>query len=269
MQCVKKKSAVEGKRYENVVRDRLLSAAILVPETAGSSNRPDVSVVKADGGVVVSIEIKNRRTCEGGQQALKPVDGKITVDGTVLWGGITPSFLKGDKSMETWMAEKANFKGQYFEKNLHSVADYYRAKGSAYMQIEGKGLYHTGIDPLEIGVPLFQAATRLRVRCKQFGRTSIPSAVMSSLVYSRRTLLPSTRDLDKMTDDELRSLFPAESQIIIPEVQLDTCPAKSDELPSLEPAGIIPEVQLGASLARAEELPSLEPAGIIPEVQLD
>jgi len=244
MQCDKKKSAVEGKKYENVVRDRLLSAGILVPETAGSSNRPDVSVLKADGGVVVCIELKNRRTCEGGQQALKVVDGKITVDKEVLWGGSIPSFLKGDKSIETWMAEKANFKGHYLEKNANSVADYYKAKGSAYIQIEGKGLYHTGEDPLRFGVPKFEATTRLRVRCKQFTSSCIPAAVMSSLVYSRRTLVSSTKDLDKMTNEQLRSLFPVEAVELAPPSVTPICEEQQTSFVPAEPEVLVPKTSL-------------------------
>jgi len=202
----KKKSAFEGKRYEDAVRACLLRAGLQVPETAGSSNRPDVTVVLPGGGRVC-IELKNRRACEGGQRSLKVSGDHLEIDGEILWEGKVPAFLCGDTSVDKWQAEKASFKGRYFPRDVHAVGTFYREKGSAYIQVQGKGLYHTGEDPLGLGVPRFAADTKLRVRCKQFGRTSIPSAVMTSLVFARKTLAPSTLDLETMPESALLCSF--------------------------------------------------------------
>ena len=209
MQKEKKKAASEGKKYEDAVRDCLLRAGLQVPNTAGSSNGPDITVELVGGGTVC-IEVKSRNATEGGQRTLKPAEGKLSVDGEILWDGKLPSFLKGDVTEETWKAEKASFPGRRFQRAATAVGTFYREKGSAYIQIQGKGLYHTGEDVLKLGVPEFSSAgTNLRIRCKQFGKGPVPKAVMSALVFKRRTLQTSTLDLDSMPDAALLCAFHA------------------------------------------------------------
>jgi hypothetical protein len=206
VQPTKKKAAFEGKKYEDAVRACLLRAGLQVPATAGSTNGPDVTVALAGGGKVC-IEVKSRRATEGGQRTLKPAEDRLVADGDVLWDGKLPSFLKGDASEETWKLEKASFPGLYFARPATAVGAFYREKGSAYIQIQGKGLYHTGEDVLKLGVPEFSATTRLRIRCKQFDKSPVPKAVMSSLVFSRKMVQPSTLDLETMSDAALTAAF--------------------------------------------------------------
>jgi hypothetical protein len=113
-------------------------------------------------------------------RALLPPDFK-------LWEGRVPSFVKGDRTQETWNKEAASFRDVYVNADNTAVAKFYKEKGTHYIQIEGKGLYHTGEDPCNFGVPLFSCSTRLRIRCKRH-KGSIPGTVMAALNYNKNTL---------------------------------------------------------------------------------
>jgi hypothetical protein len=111
------------------------------------------------------------------------------------WNGKVPSFLTGDKSEATWLAEKDSFRGIYIPASPSAVADYYRAKGTMYMQIEGRGLYHTGEDALGWGVPKFEPECRVRIRLKQHHSGSVPQDCQACFNYNGKTLPPSPYDL--------------------------------------------------------------------------
>jgi hypothetical protein len=112
---------------------------------------------------------------------------KSLIGDYVPFKGNVPSFVNGDKSFETWVNEKHNFKGEYIPVRDDAVTQYYANKGSKYIYIESKGMYHTGEDPCKFGVPLFLASTRIRIRCKQHGSSSVPGSVMASLVFKHPT----------------------------------------------------------------------------------
>jgi hypothetical protein len=198
-----------GASYETALAARLRSLQFrgapieVLPSTAGASSENDVRfrVPFVDG--VIGLEAKTPGGFEGGGVTLKPVDGKLTIQKegliktlygtTIPWEGRIPSFLGGDKSLETWQAEKASFGDVYIEVPDDSVAGYYRRKGSAYIQVGGKGLYHTGDDVLQIGVPAFEVKTRLRIRTSKHikRKTGVPADVSVALVFDRKTLVKS------------------------------------------------------------------------------
>lgn len=109
------------------------------------------------------------------------------------WGHAIPSFLKGNTSNDLWRKERASFpdvhlgkEGDVLPKNIVSM--YYRSMGCDYIQIEDYGLYHTGVDPLELGVPLFECTSWIRIRCKQHsGKGEAPSDVQASINYAIRS----------------------------------------------------------------------------------
>jgi hypothetical protein len=149
-------------------------------------------VVIVHNGQHYGIEVKSKNASEGGQKMFQFRDDRLHLDDTyfksligdyVPFNGKVPSFFKGDKSIETWIREKHLFKGEYIPVGKTAVTQYYANKGSKYIHIETKGLYHTGEDPCEFGVPLFSADTRIRIRCKQHGKSSVPGSVMASLVF--------------------------------------------------------------------------------------
>ena len=186
------KPYANGKRLEIKVRDELRQKGhVMLEKTAGSTNECDLVLLHE--GQHIGIEVKSQKTTEGGQKKFTFRDGHLMMDdpffssllGThVPFQGRVPSFLKGDKSIDTWIKEKSMFKGEYISVPNDSVARYYADKGSSYMYIENKGFFHTGHDPCGWNVPMFLSPTRIRIRCKQHGSSSVPGSVMASLVYN-------------------------------------------------------------------------------------
>lgn len=152
-------------------------------------------------GVSYGLEAKTLNASEGGQRKFFLKDGILQLPDDertkvhrallpgkfVLWEGKIPSFMKGDRTQETWNKEAASFRDVYVTASPTTIAEFYKKKGTHYIQIEGKGLYHTGTDPCNFGVPLFSCASRLRIRCKRH-HGSVPGTVMAALNYSKNTL---------------------------------------------------------------------------------
>lgn len=166
--------------------------------TAAASH--DNDVVFAIREKYYGIECKNRGAFEGGGRVLKVVNGSLCVEDSgliktlygehVAFNGMIPAFLGGDRSKETWLTQKYLFQDEYIHVAPTAISEYYRAKGSSYIQVEGKGLYHTGHDVLEFGVPLFQGDTRLRIRTTKHidRKTGVPRDVTVALVFKRSSL---------------------------------------------------------------------------------
>jgi len=152
-------------------------------------------------GASYGLEAKTLNASEGGQRKFSLINGSLQLpddDRTkihkallppnfVLWEGCIPSFIRGDRTKETWEKEAASFRDIYIDAAATTVADFYKQKGTHYIQIEGRGLYHTGSDPCNFGVPLFSCTTRLRIRCKRH-HGPVPGTVMAALNYNKKTL---------------------------------------------------------------------------------
>ncbi len=173
-----------------------------IPKTAGAGHGDDV--VFSWKGRDIGIEAKNLGTQEGGQRAFALIEGKLQIPDLpknavhramlagyktdfLPYNGQIPSFKRGDLTSETWLREKEKFKDQYFDCDPKAISDYYRTKGSAYIQVEGKGLYHTGVDPCGFGVPFFECPTRIRIRCKVH-HGKVPTSVTAALNYNKKKL---------------------------------------------------------------------------------
>lgn len=92
---------------------------------------------------------------------------------TVLFGDKTPTFLERSVSYEEWTAIKKahpEFSDVYLNCADTTIANLYRAKGCQYIQVDGKGLYHTGKDVCGFGVPLFSCPQQIRIRIKVHSR---------------------------------------------------------------------------------------------------
>jgi len=186
---------INGKNCEVRVRNMFRQRGIdTLDQTAGSTNAQDVVLVVR--GQRYGVEVKSKNASEGGQKMFQYVEDRLVLDDEffssligdyVPFKGKVPSFLKGDKTIETWIVEKGMFKGEYVSVEDDAVTRYYAKKGSSYIFIESKGLYHTGEDPCEFGVPEFRGVTRMRIRCKQHGKSSVPGSVMASLVFKHPT----------------------------------------------------------------------------------
>lgn len=152
-------------------------------------------------GKTIGLEAKNFGTSEGGQRAFALQDGKLVIPDISRnrihraclpkdfnpFEGRIPSFKKGDLNRETWDKERELFRDQHIRCSPTAIAEYYRMKGSSYIQIQGMGLYHTGIDVCGWGVPLFKCPTRMRIRCKTH-KGNVPTTVQAALNYNKDRL---------------------------------------------------------------------------------
>jgi hypothetical protein len=185
-------------------------------EPAPDSPDPDAPVAASAApptARIIGLEIKTCGAVEAGQRSFKltterdPRQRRLVIPdnaqnqihrycipcGFQPFKGRVPSFMLGDRSLKTWLAEKRHFRSEYIaipEPDI--IARYYQRKGSDYIQIQNLGLFHTGSDPCGFGVPLFSCAIRMRVRCKQHGSISVPSSVLAALeIVDRAKLAPS------------------------------------------------------------------------------
>jgi hypothetical protein len=159
-------------------------------KTAGSKN--EVDIVCTAGNQRFGIEIKNKGAFEGGSKKLVETDRgmgirdecihKYVIGDTILYDGRI--FSKKDDHFK---------KDLYINACPQTISDYYHKKGSQYIQIEKLGLYHTGEDILNLGVPLFICKnTRLRIRSSKHRYTDITAA----LQFDRKTIVKSPYSID-------------------------------------------------------------------------
>ncbi len=197
-----------GIAYERLLHSRLLTLCwngerVQLSNPAGANKNLQDLTVFNNG---MTLEAKKGRAMEGGGCTMSLCNGVFQLpqhsilrsflpSDLRLWDGKIPSCFTGDKSEETWRMEKSFFKGVYVPAPPSAVADYYRAKGTMYMQIEGRGLYHTGENPMGWEVPKFEPKCRIRIRLKQHHSGSVPQDCQACFNYNPKSLPPSPYDL--------------------------------------------------------------------------
>ena len=208
-----------GQLYELKIANRLKSVAykghpILVGTTASATANPDIplTIVLPTETLKINIEAKNRGAFEGGCKKLYPTPQgmkineeciqKFIIGEQLLYNGHILPWNRGQRTMEDWQKEKHIFdKDIYIEAATDAISEYYAKKGTQYIQIENKGLYHTGSDPLGLCVPMFKSNVVLRIRCTKHMHTGtsgrIPMDITAALQFNRRTLQSSPYTLDE------------------------------------------------------------------------
>ncbi len=202
---------VKGGKFENELGavltslyDKETKVPLLKEFTPSNTPSEEDDAVIMWKGKKVSIEAKNLGTSEGGQRAFVLTNDKLMIPDIprnrihraclppnfLPFEGRIPSFKKGDISHDTWEKEKEFFRDQRIRCSPTAIAEYYKMKGSSYIQIQGMGLYHTGEDVCGWGVPLFQCPTQVRIRCKTH-RGHTPTTVQAALNFNRQRLQPS------------------------------------------------------------------------------
>lgn len=210
------RSLYNGKKYEDQIKEYLETQNMRVLKgTGGASTRPDVSFWVSNRQI--NIECKNKGSFEGGgkrfvvqhQKLVIPEDGlhKYLIGSHVPFGSRVPSFLDGDRTLETWTSEKHLFTDEYLAIPDDTMRNYYRNIGIHYIQIEGKGLYSTCCDTLGLGAPPFSCKTRMRIRCKRHTGSPMPGSVQASIVFDRKTLTNSPVDISKSHLNVLMNSF--------------------------------------------------------------
>jgi hypothetical protein len=169
----------------------------LVIGTAGATGATDVRFQWGD--LQCALEAKARGAFEAGQKKYSLDQGVLRLPpclhadllpGYLPFHGKIPPFLQRRMTSQEWAAVKSDYQDEYvINESLTSVANYYKAKGSSYIQIEGYGLYKTSEeDPLEFGVPLMECKTSVRIRCKKHKTVPLSMSVMCSIIYDKASL---------------------------------------------------------------------------------
>lgn len=201
----------KGMSYENQIMTKLCGFSYdgspirtISDKTGGATSNPDIQLYI--GNIQIRIECKNKNGFEAGGKCMKIINNELkcpdgtlhndVLNGRTPWSGRIPSFINGDKSLHTWNREKQNFRDEYYRILPDVISAYYKSKSVDYIQVEEKGLYHTGNDVLCLGVPLFECRARIRIRCKQHGSTPMPSSVQAVFTFDKRSLGKSKYDID-------------------------------------------------------------------------
>lgn len=205
------KSFAAGKTYQTHICEKLNRLQLggircNAVEVDGAKAGADISLISH---LNVGIETKNKGAFEGGckkmtynteTRRLEIVENsihKIILGDAIIYEGRNLPWYEGKKSLEDWQQVKALFsKDIYLAATNDAISDYYRTSGVAYIQIENKGLYHTGADPLKLEVPYFSCEIKLRIRSTKHKKKGISSDVTAALQYNKRLLIKSPFSLD-------------------------------------------------------------------------
>ncbi len=203
--CVARGHAYEVRCAEILRNTIICGETPAVLKTAGSEEGPDIPIDLPSFGRIC-FEAKDKGAFEGGTKKLIYHDGalrilddcihKTILGDTVLFGGRNIPWYEGKRTMEDWDAVRDIFKDAYIQAADDSIAEYYKLKGAHYIQVEGRGLFHTGSDPLGLDVPYFKCTVIMRIRASKHKKKGIPTDITAGLQFDRKTLPKSPYSLD-------------------------------------------------------------------------
>lgn len=163
-----------GKKYENEVYTIIKNSPFVIGQGGGSSHAPDINCVDDK-----SIEIKKASAPDWGQTVLKWKNDSWFSKSELFNKYLNklnmkhPPFLQNNMIYEEWLKIKSEYKDEYIDIDDNAINEYYRKKGTYYIQIsDGYGLYHLGDDVFNLGVPKFEIKQRMRVRVKVHSRSN-------------------------------------------------------------------------------------------------
>ncbi len=86
----------------------------------------------------------------------------------IIFNNQKPMFFDNKITYKQWInsSDISNFEPQFFGCDDNTISQLYFLKGCNYIQISGKGLYHTGIDVCNFGVPYFKCPQKLMIKVK-------------------------------------------------------------------------------------------------------
>jgi hypothetical protein len=125
-----------------------------------------------------------------------------------LFGGKIPPFMNRRITHEQWVTIKKrqpHFRDTYINCPNDIISKLYKAKGTHYIQISDYGLYHTGEDPCNFGVPFFECEQELRVRTKIHSR-NLPGFLKASVIVSAKPINITNLEKSKISLDTLENL---------------------------------------------------------------
>lgn len=207
-----KNSFSSGKRYETKIHATLQKILInnekyTIQPIAGSKYGSDIKIIGTKG--TIGFEIKTSGGFEGGCKKLYYANGRLSIldncihkeiiGDTLLYNGNNLPWYNEKRTIEDWNKVKLIFeKDIYLTANPDDVSKYYRNIGSYYIQIQNYGLYHTGEDILELGVPYFSCNVSLRIRVTKHIKNGVPTDVTAALQFDKRSLEKSKYSLENI-----------------------------------------------------------------------
>ena len=196
-----------GKAYQSTICQRINSIGVKTVEVEGAKSGADIIVFI--NGQPIGIETKKKRAFEGGSCKMNynnstsrlefrenTIHNKILGD-TVVYDGQNLPYYQDKKTLADWKEKEEVFSNDvYIPIEDSTVSSYYLQTGVYYIQIEGKGLYHTGVDILDIGVPYFKCKQTLRIRTSKHIKKGVHTDVVGDINYDKKSLVESTYSLD-------------------------------------------------------------------------
>ena len=189
--CLKNGMKYELKNFNSLGKLAYLGYPIIASATAGASNTVDINCTA--GPYTFGIEVKNKGAFEGGSKKLVPTPhGMGFIDDSIH------KYALGNKQLYNGLIfSKENIepfrKDVFVDISSNIISEYYSKKGSQYIQIEQMGLYHTGRDVLNLGVPYFLCENaRMRIRSTKH----LYSDITAALQYNRKSILKSPYSID-------------------------------------------------------------------------
>lgn len=202
-----------GKSYQTKICEKLQKLSINgakcnVREVIGANSGADITIMGISNQDI-GFEIKNKGAFEGGSSKMTYNEANGTLsfsDGTLhqkllgnqtIYDGKNLPWYAGKKTMEDYK-QVADIFGKEIRIELptHSMADYYKHTSVHYIQVEGYGLYHTGTDILNFGVPYFECKQGLRIRTSKHKKKGIPTDVVGDINYDKKSLMKSPYNLE-------------------------------------------------------------------------
>jgi hypothetical protein len=215
------KSFASGKKYQTKICEiinnlQINDMPVNAIEVEGAKAGADISLISHSN---IGIETKNKGAFEGGckkmiynqiNKRLEIADESIhntIIGNNIIYDGLNLPWYEGKKSIEEWNEVKSIFsKDIYLSANDNAISEYYRKSGVVYIQIENKGLYHTGEDPLNIGVPYFICEIKLRIRSTKHKKNGICTDVTAALQYDKRKIANSPFSLDGILPPSMKKV---------------------------------------------------------------
>lgn len=209
-----KNSFRNGKTYQTFIYNQLNKLQIdgifySVTEVKGANSGPDILLTTDQYPQAIGIEVKRKNAFEGGSQKMiwntekkqlmfhpNTFHDRI-LNSTCIYDGFNLPYYEGKKTLEDYLPVKSIFSKEiYLDVHEDTVSTYYQKSGVYYIQIEKKGLYHTGMDILNLNVPFFSCKQRLRIRTSKHKKKGIPTDVVGDINYDKKTLISSPYDLE-------------------------------------------------------------------------
>ena len=213
-----KKSFHSGQKYQHSIYEKMCKILINnvkynITEVQGAGSGPDIIINNVNNRLNIGIEVKNKGAFEGASKKLEYINDSLGIKedcihkdilkNIKLYNGHNLPWYEGKKAQKDYNEKKHIFdKDIYIDVEPDMISKYYKNRGTYYIIIENKGLYHTGEDVLKLDVPYFICNdTKLRIRSSKHKKNKIPTDITAALHYNKKNLKKSQYDLDNLPNN--------------------------------------------------------------------